>query len=192
MTNEMFPIFLKPSSIRYLIIGAGNVGTEKLHFLLKNSPSARVIVVSKEISLPFLALTKNSDTIEIRRRPFEAQDIEHADVIIAATNDRASNISIRMIAKSAGKLVNVADTPDLCDFYLGSIVTKGNLKIGISTNGKSPTFAKRLRQYLEKTLDAELIEETLDSLDNLRKSLRMHDFQTKLKSLNQITQRLVD
>ena len=55
-----------------------------------------------------------------------------------------------MIRKSRNLLVNVADTPELCDFYLGGIVTKGNIKVAISTNGKSPTMAKRLRQFFER------------------------------------------
>ena len=57
---------------------------------------------------------------------------------------------IKAMATEKGILVNVADTPDLCDFYLGSIVQKGNLKIAISTNGKSPTAAKRIKKYCMK------------------------------------------
>jgi precorrin-2 dehydrogenase/sirohydrochlorin ferrochelatase len=60
-------------------------------------------------------------------------------------------------------LVNVADSPSQCDFYMGSIVTKGNLKIGISTNGKSPTFAKCLQQWLENFL-REQMDDILNKL----------------------------
>ena len=68
-------------------------------------------------------------------------------------------------------MVNVADTPDLCDFYMGGIVTKGNLKIAISTNGKSPTVAKRLRQWLEAVLPDE-IDDLLETLRRYRKTLK--------------------
>jgi siroheme synthase-like protein len=60
--------------------------------------------------------------------------------LIVAVNDLAWSEEIRNDAKAKGILVNVADKPGLCDFYLGSIVQKGNLKIAISTNGKSPTL----------------------------------------------------
>jgi precorrin-2 dehydrogenase/sirohydrochlorin ferrochelatase len=81
--------------------------------------------------------------------------------------------------------VNVADTPDLCDFYLSSVVRKGDLKIAISTNGKSPTFAKRFREILEDILP-ESLQETLDNLKDLRDKLK-GDFSSKVDMLNEIT-----
>ena len=83
----------------------------------------------------------------------------------------------------------MADTPDLCDFYLGGIVTKGNLKVAISTNGKSPTAAKRLRQLLEDVLPEEL-DDLLDNLNAYRETLK-GDFEYKVKAMNEITEGLV-
>ncbi len=83
-------------------------------------------------------------------------------------------------------MCNIADTPELCDFYLGSIVTRGPLKVAISTNGQSPTFAKRFRQWLE----AELPElETTDLIDNLKlfRDRLTGNFQTKVRELNTLT-----
>ena len=82
-------------------------------------------------------------------------------------------------------MVNVADTPELCDFYLSSVVKKGDLKIAISTNGKSPTFAKRFREVLEEILPDSL-QATLDNLQQIRNKLK-GDFQDKLEKLNEIT-----
>ncbi|WP_442946002.1 precorrin-2 dehydrogenase/sirohydrochlorin ferrochelatase family protein, partial [Ohtaekwangia sp.] len=81
--------------------------------------------------------------------------------------------------------INVADTPDLCDFYLGSVVTKGNLKIGVSTNGKSPTISKRIREYLEEALP----DDTNDLLENMQKIRDQikGDFSHKVKVLNELT-----
>jgi siroheme synthase-like protein len=84
----------------------------------------------------------------------------------------------------------VADTPDLCDFYLGSIVKKGDLKIAISTNGKSPTLSKRMRQYLEEAIPDD-IQELLDNLRLLRDQLK-GDFEYKVKELNKVTERWKD
>jgi precorrin-2 dehydrogenase/sirohydrochlorin ferrochelatase len=82
-------------------------------------------------------------------------------------------------------LVNVADTPDLCDFYLGSIVTKGDLKIAISTNGKSPTLSKRLREFFEDVLP-ENINDLILNLNEYRNSLK-GSFAEKVEKLNQLT-----
>ena len=83
----------------------------------------------------------------------------------------------------------MADTPDQCDFYMGGIVTKGNLKIGISTNGKSPTLAKRLRQWLEAILPEE-IDPLLETLRKYRKTLK-NDFEFKVKEMNKVTESLI-
>jgi precorrin-2 dehydrogenase / sirohydrochlorin ferrochelatase len=77
----------------------------------------------------------------------------------------------------------------LCDFYLGSIVTKGDLKIAISTNGKSPTFSKRFRMMLEEVLPDEL-PQVLNNLRTIRDNLK-GDFNYKIKKLNEITENLI-
>jgi uncharacterized protein len=87
-------------------------------------------------------------------------------------------------------LINVADKPDLCDFYLGSIVKKGDLKIGISTNGKSPTVAKRLKEIFQTNLPDEL-DITLQQMNKLRNTLG-GDFAHKVKELNKATASLVN
>ena len=81
--------------------------------------------------------------------------------------------------------MNVADTPDDCDFYLGSIVKKGDLKLAISTNGKSPTFAKRLRETFEEILPAS-IQSILDNLSAIRQKMK-GDFNDKVEKLNELT-----
>lgn len=116
--------------------------------------------------------------------------MEGFQALIVATEDKLLNYQIWQEAKRRNLVVNVADTPDLCDFYLGSIVTKGDLKIAISTNGKSPTFAKRFREILEEALPEE-IEELLDNLQQFRNTLK-GDFETKVKKLNELTASLIE
>ena len=87
-------------------------------------------------------------------------------------------------------MVNVADSPSQCDFYMGGIVTKGNLKIGISTNGKSPTFAKRLRQWLENFLP-EQIDDILNKLYIYRSQIK-GDFEQKVEAMNKVTENLIE
>ena len=82
-------------------------------------------------------------------------------------------------------LVNIADTPELCDFFLGGIVTKGDLKLAISTNGKSPTMAKRFRQVLEDIIPEET-NQLLEQMHEFRNHLK-GDFKYKVDVLNELT-----
>jgi precorrin-2 dehydrogenase / sirohydrochlorin ferrochelatase len=118
-------------------------------------------------------------------RNFRLWDVWNRDLVILATDDRKLHESIREFTRSRNLLINVADTPDLCDFYLGSVVTKGNLKIGISTNGKSPTISKRIREYLEEALPEDT-NELLDNMQKIREQIK-GDFSEKVKVLNEVT-----
>lgn len=190
--NPLYPVFLKLHQISTIIIGAGEVGFEKLSFMLKSSPEAKLTVVAPEVSEKINKLLRNKKDhkVTIIKKPFESTDIDGHDLVVAATNIKGLNAEVHRIAKSKGKLINVADTPELCDFYLGAIVTRGNLKVAISTNGKSPTFAKRFRQLLEEILP----EETDDLLTNLKivRDKLKGNFEDKVKRLNEITASLVE
>lgn len=189
--NPLYPVFLKLHELRLLIVGAGEVGYEKLSFILKSSPQANITVVAPWVSEPVGELLDQGNYhVDIHRRPFEDSDIDGHDLVIAATNIPALNRQVRTAAKSHGVLVNVADTPALCDFYLGSIVTKGQLKVGISTNGKSPTLAKRFRQLLEEVLPEET-DELLANLHAYRDTLGGH-FEEKVRRLNELTAGLLE
>jgi siroheme synthase-like protein len=188
-TNTLYPVFLKLYQLRLLIVGGGNVGEEKLYFILKNSPDAQITVVSDWFKPETLALANTSARVQAVHRAFQEEDLEGHDLVLLATNNRATNRWIRGLAKARGLLVNVADTPDLCDFYLGSIVTRGPLKVGISTNGQSPTLAKRIRELLEAMLPDEVGELTA-RLKTLRDGMA-GDFQQKVRQLNELTQSLV-
>jgi siroheme synthase-like protein len=188
--NTLFPVFMKISRLQTLVVGGGAVGLEKLQALLSNAPEAPVTLVAKQILPAIKDLAGKAPHVALAERPFEADDLSGRDLVIIATNDTAENKRIHAIAKSMGILVNVADTPDLCDFYLSSIVQKGNMKIAISTNGKSPTIAKRIREVLSEMIPDEM-EEVLASLGQIRNRLR-GDFSEKVRELNKITSVLVN
>ena len=188
-SNTLYPIFLKPQELNILIVGGGNVGYEKLSFLLKSSPDANVTLVATNISKKIFELLQHHPQVDIYQRRFRINDLKDKRIAILATNNRVLNKTIRRIAKRQNILVNVADTPDLCDFYLGSIVTKGDLKIAFSTNGKSPTVSKRLRQLFESVLPDEL-GSVISNLRNIRDQLQ-GDFAHKVKSLNELTSGLI-
>ncbi|XHR97854.1 uroporphyrinogen-III C-methyltransferase [Mucilaginibacter sp. UC70_90] len=188
--NQLFPVFLKLNDLHTVLIGGGNVGLEKLTAVLNNSNSARVTVISREFLPEVHTLASQYPGIRIIQKSFTDDDLNDADIVIAATNDSELNSYVRNAAHDRKLLINVADKPALCDFYLGSIVQKGDLKLAISTNGKSPTVAKRLKEVLNESLPAEL-DITLQQMSELRNTLE-GDFADKVKKLNSVTSVLVE
>ena len=184
--NQLFPVFIKLNELHTVVIGGGPVGLEKLTAILANSTQAKVTVIAREIIEELKVFVADFPLVELKQKAFEPHDLNGANLVVAATNDNVLNAEIREAAKLRGLLVNVADKPELCDFYLGSIVQKGDLKIAISTNGKSPTIAKRLKEVLKESLPEEL-DTTLQQMNSLRNSLQ-GDFSDKVKKLNEVTE----
>lgn len=187
--NDLFPVFLKLEQLRLLIVGGGKVGLEKLHAVVHNSPATKILLVASEISPAVKELAQEYQSIRLEERPYETTDLDECDIAIVAVNDKTLSESIHADAKRKDKLINVADTPELCDFYLSSVVKKGNLKIAISTNGKSPTIAKRLKETFNEALPGEL-DEVLDNMNIIRNRLN-GNFEYKVKKLNALTRGLV-
>lgn len=183
--NTLYPIFLKTEKLHFLIIGGGKTAFEKVNFIYKNSPDAIITIVAEEISEEIKSISTIQKSMILIEKTFEPNDLNNKQIVIAATADKDTNEVIYKESKQRNVLINVADTPDLCDFYLGSIVTKGDLKIAISTNGKSPTMSKRLREFFEDILPDEL-QTLIDNLHEYRSSLKMN-FEQKVKALNEIT-----
>lgn len=188
--NQLFPVFLKLNQLHTVIIGAGPVGLEKLTAVLNQSVHARITVIAEEVCEDVAALAQRLPQVTVLHKSYAAGDLDAADLVIAATNNHELNLKIKHDAHALKLLVNVADKPDLCDFYLGSIVKKGDLKIAISTNGKSPTIAKRLKELFNDHLPDEL-DITLQQMSALRNTLN-GDFNSKVKRLNEVSAVLVE
>ena len=187
--NQLFPVFIKLNELHTLVIGAGPVGLEKLTALLNNSNHARITVVAETIIQEVRDLAARYPAVSISQKSFEPADLEGVNFVIAATNNNALNEQVKLEANKRGLLVNIADKPELCDFYLGSVVQKGDLKIAISTNGKSPTIAKRLKEVLNDSLPNGL-SITLKQMQILRNMLK-GDFSSKVQRLNEVTEILM-
>ena len=188
--NNLFPIFLKLEELETLIVGGGAVGLEKLSALLKSSPEVRATVIAEEFREEIRALASVHKKIRLIERNFRVRDLQGKDIVILATDDKHLHKRIRSLARKKRILVNVADTPELCDFYLGSVVTKGSIKIGISTNGKSPTMAKRMREFFEDVVP-ENTNELLNNMQKIRERIK-GDLRSKVKVLNEITASWLD
>lgn len=186
--NNLYPIFLKMHNIQTLIVGGGHVALEKLTFLLKSSPNAKVEMVAPFFMEEVKDLADRFD-IRLIDMAYDPSFLYDKDLVIATTDSLEVNKRIYNDAKARHLLVNVADTPELCDFYLGGIVTKGHVKIAISTNGKSPTTAKRLRQFLEDIIPDD-VNILVKNLNQYRKTIK-GNFEQKVVALNKITETLI-
>ena len=187
--NNLYPVFLKTSQLNILLVGGGNVAEEKLRFLTKSSPDARVTILSPMIRKSTLAIAERYGADIIRDR-YHFRYLKGHHLVIATTDSPEVNQQVYEDCRLMDKLVNVADNPPLCDFYMGGIVTKGHVKVAISTNGKSPTTAKRLRQLFEEIIPDD-ISSMVENLNHYRSSLK-GDFEYKVEKMNQLTETLVD
>jgi siroheme synthase-like protein len=186
--NKLFPVFLKFDKINLLIAGGGKIGLEKLNAILENAPDAQISLVAPVINPEIEKLAALHD-VRLLRRKFRPADLDNKNLVIVAVDNKYTSAFIQQEANDRKILVNVADKPDQCDFYLSSIVKKGDLKIAISTNGKSPTMAKRLKEVFDKALPGE-VEISIDNLHRLRTFLK-GDFKSKVVQLNKHTEVLV-
>ncbi len=143
---QYYPINLDIKNRKCLIVGGGAVGTRKVNTLLECG--ARVTVVSPEPT-PQLTRLASAGSITLEKRDYRSDDITGMFLVIGATDDESLNHQVSKDAEQAHILCNIADRPEVCNFILPSIVRRGDLVITVSTSGKSPALAKRLRKQLE-------------------------------------------
>lgn len=141
-----YPVYLDMRGRRALVVGGGAVGTRKTETLLR--AGARVTVVSPQATSTLQALAA-AGQVTWHARPYQPADMADAFLAFSATDDPALNRRIAADAARHHVLCNFADQPDRGHFILPSIVERGDLLVSISTCGKSPAVARRLRQELE-------------------------------------------
>ncbi len=156
---------------------------------MKSSPNAQVEMVSPMYKEDTKALAEKYG-LHMHMMVYNSNYLLGIHLVIATTNSIPVNGQVYDDCRSRDILVNVADSPPYCDFYMGGIVTKGNLKVAISTNGKSPTTAKRLRQFFEDVIP-ENIDDLVKNLNEYRKTIK-GDFEEKVETLNEFTKGLVN
>src|SRR5882762_5020774 len=168
---SLFPAFLKLHSRRVLVVGGGIIAAQKIPGLLE--AGAQVHVVSPKLA-PQLTEWVRNQQITWSPKPFEPADLEGAFLVIAATSLRDLNAQVYRESDRRNLLCNAVDDIDHCHFYYGSIVQRGDLQIAISTNGKSPALAQRLRREFEAEFGPEY-EAWLQWLGAAREALRATD-----------------
>lgn len=168
---SLFPIFVKLQGRLVLVVGGGEIAAGKIEGLLRAGAKVRVIAPEVHASL---AEPIRDRKIEWVPRKFHVQDLAGATLVIAATSAPGVNALVYREAEACGILCNAVDDIENCHFYYGSIVQRGDLQIAISTNGKSPALAQRLRQELEQQFGPEY-EVWLEWLGAARELLRAAD-----------------
>jgi precorrin-2 dehydrogenase/sirohydrochlorin ferrochelatase len=152
---RLFPLFLKLRGRRCLIVGGGKISEGKIAGLLPTG--AKIQVVSPEVT-PQIAAWHRGRRLRWMKRKYQQADLRGVYAVIAATSSNAVHRAIYREAQKRGILCNIVDVPELCDFYYGSVVQRGDLQIAISTAGASPSLAKRLRKKFEDEFGADYAE----------------------------------
>jgi len=147
-----YPVFLDLQGKPVLLIGGGRVAERKAMGLL--ACGARVTVISPTLTKK-LALLAQAGALRHRRQAWRPADLKAAFLILATTNDRKVNAEIARRAHAMSRLVNIADDPARCNVIAPSVVARGDLIIAVSTGGKSPALARRLRRELERSIGSD-------------------------------------
>src|SRR5262245_20535507 len=143
--NTLLPIFLKLNNRAVLVVGGGTVAEQKISQLLE--AHAAVTVIAPQVSTKIEQLERQA-RIRLHKREYRAGEVEGFCLVFGATDDPAAQRAIYEDAGHRNIPVNIVDVPDLCTFYLSSVFQNGDLKIAISTNGKSPTLGKIIRDKI--------------------------------------------
>lgn len=168
---SLLPIFVKLRDRLIVVVGGGAVAEGKIEGLL--AAAARVRVVAPQVT-PAIAQWVGQGKVEWRTKAFSPADLDGARLVIAATSAPGINEAVFRESEARGLLCNAVDDIEHCHFYYGSVVQRGDLQIAISTNGKSPALAQRLRLQLERQFGPEY-ELWLEWLGAARELLRAGD-----------------
>jgi precorrin-2 dehydrogenase / sirohydrochlorin ferrochelatase len=166
--TEYYPVCLDLRGRPCLVIGGGAVAARKVEGLLECG--ARVTVVAPALT-PALQALLQAGRITARLRPYADGDLDGAALAIAATDERDVNALVATEARARGVWLNAADDPERCDFILPAVIRRGDLQVAISTGGRSPALARRVREDLERLLPAEYAD-LLPLLADVRAELR--------------------
>lgn len=163
----LYPAFIKLENRQCLVVGGGKVAARKVKMLLMCG--AKVRVVSPQVVEELAALAAAGE-IEWVRRGFVAGDTAGAFLVVSATDDREVNGQVARECAAGNILLNVVDQPEFCSFYVPSVIRRGELTVAISTGGKSPLLARKLREKLEKVFPP-AYGEFLEYLGSLRREI---------------------
>ncbi len=179
---SFFPMYMDMSDLKVLLIGGGEIATEKLEKLVDFTD--KITVISKEVSSEAQKLI-NDNSLILEQRLYSEGDINGFDIVIVATDTIDLHKAIYEESRGMRVLVNSVDDTAYCDFIFPSYIKRGDLTISFSTSGASPAFAKQIRHYFEEVIPGN-VDEFLQKMKALRSELpkgkeRMQKFEGMVK-----------
>lgn len=168
MAKKYYPINIDIEGRDCLVVGGGKVAERKVASLVECGASVRVVAKAFTRAIESLAST---GAITAEKREFDPADIGEAELVFCATNDSEVNEAVFRAASDRRRQINVVDVPDLCTFIVPAVIKRGDLVVSVSTSGRIPALAKKLRRDLEKAIPAG-IEKFIDFLSERRDELR--------------------
>lgn len=183
---HLYPIFLSLAGKACLIVGGGQVAERKAASLLEYEAQVRLVSPRVEASI---AAWASDGLLTWIPRKFEVQDLEGVSMVFIATDTIQLNQEIATLCRERGILVNAVDDPPNCDFFVPSVLRRNSLVLAVSTEGKSPLYAARLRRELEDIISEEH-GRFVDMLGRLREEVKNSDLD--IKQRKNIFTRLVD
>jgi precorrin-2 dehydrogenase/sirohydrochlorin ferrochelatase len=183
----LFPLFLKLELRTCLVVGAGRIASQKIPSLLAAGAVVRVVAPD---AADYIRQLASAESVSWEPRQFLRSDLNGVTLVIAATGDPNINQEIFRAAEDARVLCNAVDEPERCHFFYPAIVRRGALQIAISTEGKSPALAQRLRKQLEVEFD-DAYAVWVEKLGSARDSLFSQDLdpQHRTESLHRMASR---
>lgn len=187
----MLPIYLKVVDVPILVVGGGQVATHKIEWLLAQGAIVHVVALWHHPDL--IALAQGNPKVTLTERAYEAKDCKGVRLVIAATNDEATNTQVAADATAAGLWVNVVDVPALCTFYVPASGTVGPVQVAVGTGGISPSLAAELRDHLVSQIPDD-IGEFAAVLKTLRALCleRFPDFACRAKAMRRAARGFLD
>ena len=169
--EHLYPIFINLADKMCLVVGGGKVAQRKIETLLEYK--AQVLAVSPGVTdrIKYWAERK---LITWKSRLFEPSDLEEVFLVFIATGNSRTNKEIAALCRDRGIMVNAVDDPENCDFYVPAILRRDSLCIAVSTEGKSPLLAAKLRNELENMIPAEY-GDWVEILGRLREEIKCSD-----------------
>ena len=182
--SSYYPVFLDLKGRRCLVVGGGSVAERKTRMLLDHN--ALVTVISPALNQGLQQLAEQG-AIQVVPRNFQSNDLRGAFLAIAATDDPITNAAVSDKGRKQRILINVVDDPKVSDFIVPSIVRRGDITIAISTAGKSPALARKIRTELDAILPAQyarllsLVSDVREELAQRQVSVDSERWQRSLK-----------
>jgi siroheme synthase-like protein len=163
-----YPVFLDLSGKQIIVVGGGEVAERKVQGLLETNGVVKII--SPHLT-PALRKLYQSGKVTVVERPFEAGDLSGADLVISATDDPEVQRAVWDESQKVGAFVNTVDEPAMCSVIMPAVFRQGDLTVAISTGGKSPALAARIRERMSGLMGPEY-GRLLDILGRLRPEIR--------------------